>query len=76
MQNLSACNASDYPGSPEGEDDGPGPINDDDPQMDVDAVAPSDPLIEQSKDEPPTPTKVRDLLKKHQAKTPDDNPNT
>jgi succinoglycan biosynthesis transport protein ExoP len=40
--------------------------------LDMDAVAPPDPLIERSDAEPPplTPTKLQDLLKKHQAKKP------
>jgi len=48
-----------------------------DAPLDVDAVAPPDPLIERSDDEPPpsTPTKLQDLLKKHQAKKPPDDKN-
>jgi len=58
----------------EGEDDRLSPTDDADPQVNVDAVAPIDPLIERSEGEPPPPppTKVQDLLKKHQAKRPDD----
>jgi hypothetical protein len=44
--------------------------------MNLDAIAPTDPLIERSTGEPTasTPIKLQDLLKKHQAKKPDDEP--
>ena len=44
-----------------------------DPLMNLDAIAPPDPLIDRSEGEPPaaSPTKLQDLLKKHQSKKPD-----
>jgi Mrp family chromosome partitioning ATPase len=65
-------------GSPEHDDgDSREPLNDDiEASLDVDAIAPNDPLIERNEPDPPppmTPTKLQDLLKKHQAKKPDEN---
>jgi hypothetical protein len=43
------------------------------PLINLDAIAPPDPLIDKSEGEPPpaTPTKLQGLLKKHQSKTPE-----
>ena len=71
-----ASGDSDIHGDPEGEDDLSDPRAGADPSMNLDAIAPCDPMIERSESETPstTPTKVQDLLKKHQAKNPDAKP--
>jgi hypothetical protein len=63
----------DIHGDPEGENDLPEPTDGADPSMTLDAIAPPDPLIDRSEGESPptTPTKLQDLLKKHQSKKPD-----
>lgn len=73
---VATLNGNDHSdGLPSGPDEQLEP-NDDSPSLDLDAVAPNDPLIERSEAEPPpppapTPTKLQDLLKKHQLKKPD-----